>query len=143
MKRRQVSPAWRSMDSKKQNKCCSSSTTSVPPAVPPAVPSAVPQAVPIAIHEITAGDVVVHAALPQPRAQSQLTTSSNDSILVLANELDDSVVSFASKCSAVCCMNEMEAYQPDQKEVLLQFSKKGRHFSPSSYNKYTHGLLCA
>ena len=73
--------------------------------------------VPIAIHEITAGDVVVHVALPQPRAQSQLTTSSNDSIL--ANELDDSVVSFATKCSAVCCINEMEAYQPEQKDVLI------------------------
>ena len=94
----------------------------------------------IAIHEITAGDIVVHVALPQPQAQSQLTTSSNDSIL--ANELDNSVVSFASKCSAVCCMNEMEAYQPDQKEVLLQFSKKGRHFLPSWYYKYPWITLC-
>ena len=72
----------------------------MPRAVPPAVPQAVPPAampdLPIVIHEITAGDVVVHVALPQPRTQSQLTTSSNDAIL--ANELDDSVVSFASKC---------------------------------------------
>ena len=52
----------------------------VPRAVPPAVPQAVPPAdmpdLPIAIYEITAGDVVVHVALPQPRTQSQLTTSS-------------------------------------------------------------------
>ena len=81
----------------------------------------------------------MHVALPQPRAQSQLTTSSNDSIL--ANELDDSVVSFASKCSAVCCMNEMEAYQPEQKDVLLQFSKRegtSDHLGITN----NHGLLC-
>jgi tRNA A37 N6-isopentenylltransferase MiaA len=44
---------------------------------------------------------------------------------------------------AVCCINEMEAYQlPEQKEVLLQISKKGRHFSPSWYNKYPWITLC-
>ena len=43
---------------------------------------------------------------------------------------------------AVCCINEMEAYQPEQKEVLLQISKKGRHFSPSWYNKYPWIKLC-
>ena len=64
-------------------------------------------------HEITAGDMIVAS----PQSQSQLTTSSNDT--VLANELDDPVVSCALKCSAVCCMNEMEAYQPKQKDVLL------------------------
>ena len=52
----------------------------MPRAVPPAVPQAVPPAampdLPITIYEITAGDVVVHVALPQPRTQSQLTTSS-------------------------------------------------------------------
>ena len=81
-------------------------------------------------HEITAGDVIVAS----PQSQFQLIRSSND--MVLANELDDPVVSSALKCSTVCCVNEMEAYQPKQNDVLLQFSRKGRHFTPSWYNKY-------
>ena len=43
---------------------------------------------------------------------------------------------------AVCCINEMEAYQPEQKEVLLQFSKRGRHFSPSWYKQIPMDYLC-
>ena len=60
------------------NKKKTNAVAAVPPAVPPAVPQAVPPAampdVPIAIHEITAGDVVVHVALPQ--GKTMLSTNS-------------------------------------------------------------------
>ena len=35
------------------------------------------------------------------------------------------------ECSAVCCSNEMEAYQPKQKAIFQQISKNGRYFTCS------------
>ena len=45
-------------------------------------------------------------------------------------------------CSAVCCSNEMEAYQPKQKAIFQQISKIGRYFTCSWYQKYSWITLC-
>ena len=46
------------------------------------------------------------------------------------------------ECSAVCCSNEMEAYQPKQKAIFQQISKNGRYFTCSWYEKYSWITLC-
>ena len=46
------------------------------------------------------------------------------------------------ECSAVCCSNEMEAYQPKQKAIFQQISKHGRYFTCSWYEKNSWITLC-
>ena len=46
------------------------------------------------------------------------------------------------ECSAVCCSNEMEVYQPKQKAIFQQISKNGRYFTCSWYEKYSWITLC-
>ena len=46
------------------------------------------------------------------------------------------------ECSAVCCSNEMEAYQPKHKAIFQQISKNGRYFACSWYEKYSWITLC-
>ena len=45
-------------------------------------------------------------------------------------------------CTCICCSNEMEAYQPKQRDILEQFSRKGRHFVISWYEKHIWITLC-
>ena len=48
------------------------------------------------------------------------------------------------ECSAVCCSNEMEAYQPKQKAIFQQISKKWKVFYMFMVRKiFMHGLRCA
>ena len=46
-------------------------------------------------------------------------------------------------CTCICCSNEMEAYQPKQRDILEQFSRKGRHYVLSWYEKHVWKALCA
>ena len=45
-------------------------------------------------------------------------------------------------CTCIYCSNEMEAYQPKQRVILEQFSRKGRHFVISWYEKHVWITLC-
>ena len=71
---------------------------------------------------------------------AQVTDASVDLDSVLA--ISDHDTTGLMECSAVCCSNEMEVYQPKQKVIFQQISKHGRYFTCSWYEKYSWITLC-
>ena len=71
---------------------------------------------------------------------AQVTDASVD--LDSAATISDHDTTGLLECSAVCCSNEMEAYQPKQKAIFQQISKNGRYFTCSWYEKNSWITLC-